>query len=256
MRTLKLRKAICMLSMCLLTLNVALMPVLPTYAASDDTAETTEATETTTEEGEDMEVPGKENLDSGATMHDIDETEFGGFVEVPTPTLDKGTAQFFDTIGGKILGILLKLLSVGMLLTVVMDLVFVAVPATQGLFLSLERSGIPLISNEAHKCAGVPRAQAQGAQNGRGSSYGGYGGGYGGYGGGYDDGYGGGDYGMGGGRNGQNQQGAASGVGGYIKESFIKVVLVIAFCVFMLTGAYMHLGYALGNAVSSLIGKI
>lgn len=166
------------------------------------------------------------------------------FIEAPKATLDENTANIFNTFGGKILGFLLKALSVGLVLTVVCDLLYVAVPITQGLFQSLERSGIPIISTEAHTAAGTQRQKAQGEQ---GSGYGsGYGGGYGG---GYGDDYGGG-YGSGGNKK------PTPGVKGYIKSSLVKMILVLAFAIFCLSGAYVHLGYVIGDAVSGAVKDI
>lgn len=236
------------LSLCL---SLAFAPIVAsmsrmTVYASDTAVETTTtetgSTETTTETTSDDTVP--QSGQSG-----VDEGYFESFVEVPTPTIDETTTRFFETIGGKILGILLKVLSVGLILTCLCDLVFVAVPFSQGLFLSLERSGIPIVSNEAHACAGVPREKPMN-QQGRGSGgYGGYGGGYGGM----DDGMGGGYGSYGGGGNQQQQPG---GIKKYIKDSFVKLILVTAFAVFALSGAYIHAGYAIGDAVAGMLKGI
>lgn len=240
------------LSLCL---SLAFAPIVASMSRMTVYASDT-AVETTTTETGSAETTTETTSEDAATTHQpgqsgVDEGYFETFVDVPTPTIDETTSRFFETIGGKILGLLLKILSVGLILTCLCDLVFVAVPFTQGLFLSLERSGIPIVSNEAHTCAGVPREKPMN-QQGRGS--GGYGG-YGGYGGGYggmDDGMGGG-YGMGGG-NQQQQQ--AGGIKKYIKDSFVKLILVTAFAVFALSGAYIHVGYAIGDAVAGMLKGI
>ena len=132
----------------------------PTTAAGEAQTEETESSTTTGG----VEGLGLTDGDSG-----ISETDFTQFVDVPTPTIDANTSRFFETFGGKILGLLLKVLSVGLVLTCIADMCFVAVPATQSIFLALERSGIPIVSNEAHKCAGVAREQKAGADGAGGS---------------------------------------------------------------------------------------
>ncbi len=226
-------------------------------SASGDTEVTTEAT---TEETP-TETPAADDTGSSTTpasSGDMSEIDFQQMVDIPDPTLDSGTAAFFDTVGGKILGFLLKLLSVGMLLTCVADLVFIAVPFTQGMFLAAERSGFPIISNEAHQAAGVPKEMPMNRQ-GRGGHAGGYGGMGGGMGGAYG-GMGGGAYGGGMGMGMQGQPGqqemAGGGVKAYIRSSFVRLILVTAFAVFMLSGVYIHVGYAIGNGVTQALRNI
>lgn len=223
-------------------------------SASGDTEVTTEATteETPTETPAADDTGSRTNPASSGDMSEID---FQQMVDIPNPTLDSGTAAFFDTVGGKILGFLLKLLSVGMLLTCVADLVFIAVPFTQGMFLAAERSGFPIISNEAHQAAGVPKEMPMNRQ-GRGGA-----GGYGGMGGGMAGGYGGGmGGGYGGGMGMQGQPGqqdmAGGGIKAYIRSSFVRLILVTAFAVFMLSGVYIHVGYAIGNGVTQALSNI
>lgn len=226
-------------------------------SASGDTEVTTEAT---TEETP-TETPAADDTESRtnpASSGDMSEIDFQQMVDIPDPTLDSGTAAFFDTVGGKILGFLLKLLSVGMLLTCVADLVFIAVPFTQGMFLAAERSGFPIISNEAHQAAGVPKEMPMNRQGrgGHAGGYGGMGGGMaGGYGGGMGGAYGGG---MGMGMQGQpgQQEMAGGGVKAYIRSSFIRLILVTAFAVFMLSGVYIHVGYAIGNGFTQAMRNI
>jgi hypothetical protein len=206
-------------------------------SASGDTEVTTEAT---TEETP-TETPAADDTESRtnpASSGDMSEIDFQQMVDIPDPTLDSGTAAFFDTVGGKILGFLLKLLSVGMLLTCVADLVFIAVPFTQGMFLAAERSGFPIISNEAHQAAGVPKEMPKNRQ------------GRGGHAGDYD--------GTGMGMQGQHgqQEMAGGGVKAYIRSSFVRLILVTAFAVFMLSGVYIHVGYAIGNGFTQAMRNI
>lgn len=224
-------------------------------SASGDTEVTTEAT---TEETP-TETPAADDTESRtnpASSGDMSEIDFQQMVDIPDPTLDSGTAAFFDTVGGKILGFLLKLLSVGMLLTCVADLVFIAVPFTQGMFLAAERSGFPIISNEAHQAAGVPKEMPMNRQ-GRGGHAGGYGGMGGGMAGGYGGGMGG-AYGGGMGMQGQpgQQEMTGGGVKAYIRSSFVRLILVTAFAVFMLSGVYIHVGYAIGNGFTQAMRNI
>jgi hypothetical protein len=235
------------------------------FAADEDPSATgaevtTEATTEETPTETPTETPAADDTGSGtnpASSGGMSEIDFQQMVDIPDPTLDQGTAAFFDTVGGKILGFLLKLLSVGMLLTCVADLVFIAVPFTQGMFLAAERSGFPIISNEAHQAAGVPKEMPMNRQ-GRG----GHAGGYGGMGGGMAGGYGGmgGGYGGGMGMGMQGQQGqqdmTGGGVKAYIRSSFVRLILVTAFAVFMLSGVYIHVGYAIGNGFTQAMSNI
>lgn len=226
--------------------------VVVTESSETETASETAGDTETSEPEETSETVGGNSS--------MSEEELMQFAEVPKPVLDNGVAKFFDTVGGKILGFLLKLLSVGMVISVVLDLVFVAVPFTRGIALSLERSGIHLISNEAHIAAGVPKETPQGNQHGRGGMAGGYGGGMGGYGAGGMGGYGAGGMGYGGGamnsQQAQQQNDMGGGVKTYIKSSIWRLILVTAFAVFMLSGAYIHVGYALGNGLAQAFSKV
>lgn len=263
----------------LASLFVFFLP-LRVFASGGDGKEGGEAVETTTEVSTSEEATDKttEDTDSGKDGNETSETTsestsdtigtgseregektfIDDFGEVPKPVLDSGIAKFFDTMGGKILGVLLKILSVGMVLTVVADLVFIAVPFTRGIALSMERSGFYIVSNEAHQAAGVPREQPM---NRQGHGRGGMAGGYGGMGGGYGGGYGGmgGGYGAGGmGMNGQQGQDPQDpgGIKQYIKSAGWRMILITAFAVFILSGAYLHVGYALGNGFSNMLKKI
>ena len=42
----------------------------------------------------------------------------------------------------------------------------------------------------------------------------------------------------------------------YLKSSFVRLILVFAFAVFMTSGIYIHVGYSIGNFVTGLLGKI
>jgi hypothetical protein len=208
-------------------------------SASGDTEVTTEAT---TEETP-TETPAADDTESRtnpASSGDMSEIDFQQMVDIPDPTLDSGTAAFFDTVGGKILGFLLKLLSVGMLLTCVADLVFIAVPFTQGMFLAAERSGFPIISNEAHQAAGVPKEMPKNRQ------------GRGGHAGDTADVLGVGDVAA----DAVSSKGAGGGVKAYIRSSFVRLILVTAFAVFMLSGVYIHVGYAIGNGFTQAMRNI
>ena len=52
------------------------------------------------------------------------------------------------------------------------------------------------------------------------------------------------------------QEMTGGGVKAYIRSSFVRLILVTAFAVFMLSGVYIHVGYAIGNGFTQAMRNI